>query len=267
MLADVGCNLPALDDHDARVIEETRTGSWTYRGSLTGLPGLPDTQADVGGWEDYPTTVRPADWDVDGDGMPGWWERLHGLNPESTPGDHAEANADPDGDGFTRLENYLNWMAEPNFECTAGGSIDIDLSRYTTIFNGRVARTLESPVGGTVSFVGNASARFEAAATPGLASFVLRITDGEEQPFEQRFNIRVLPTNTASLDISVNEGAMELLVTAEPASEIMIEESPDLREWMLVQALVMTAQIETLPLPATTTGTTRFFRAITGTAN
>jgi hypothetical protein len=104
VLADVGCNFPALDDHDRRVIEETRTGTTTFKGGLTGYPGLPDSQKDVGGWEDYPEEHRPADWDTDGDGMPNAWEHEHGFNPN----DPADGALDSDGDGFTNLESYLN---------------------------------------------------------------------------------------------------------------------------------------------------------------
>lgn len=110
VLADVGCNVPMLDDHDKRMIKEVRTGTTTYKGSRSGLPGLPDTQDDVGGWEDYPEVHRPADWDVDGDGMPNLWERRKGLNPN----DAGDGNADPDGDGYTHLEDYLNWLAAGN---------------------------------------------------------------------------------------------------------------------------------------------------------
>lgn len=49
VLANVGCNFPALDPHDQRILAEVRAGTTTYRGSTTGLPGLPDSQADVGG--------------------------------------------------------------------------------------------------------------------------------------------------------------------------------------------------------------------------
>jgi hypothetical protein len=108
VLADVGCNVPMLDDHDRRVIEETRAGTTTYAGSVTGLAGLPDSENDVGGWEEYPEVRRPEDWDTDHDGLPNAWEAEHGTNPNSPPGEFTDANADPDGDGYTNLEDYLN---------------------------------------------------------------------------------------------------------------------------------------------------------------
>ena len=108
VLADVGCNVPMLDDHDRRILEETRTGTHTYEGSRTGLPGLPDNENDVGGYEEYPVVTRPADWDVDQDGMPGAWEEAHGLDP----GDPADGNATTlSSVGYTNLEMYLNELA------------------------------------------------------------------------------------------------------------------------------------------------------------
>lgn len=73
VLANVGCNFPVLDDHEARIIQEVRTGTAKYRGSRTGLPGIPDSEADVGGWEYYPEVRRHADRDTDRDGMPDTW--------------------------------------------------------------------------------------------------------------------------------------------------------------------------------------------------
>jgi len=111
VLADVGCNRPMLDDHDLRVINETRNGTFTYRGSVTGRPGLPDNQADVGGWEDYPEIHRPADFDTDHDGLPDWWESAHHLNCNSPADDFSDANGDTNEDGFTNIEEYLNYLA------------------------------------------------------------------------------------------------------------------------------------------------------------
>jgi len=104
VLNNVGCNFPELDEHDTRVIAEVRSGTTKFKGSKTGLPGLPDSQEDVGGWENYPEIHRPPDWDTDGDGMPNVWEIQHGLNPD----DPADGNQDLNGDGYTNLEKYLN---------------------------------------------------------------------------------------------------------------------------------------------------------------
>lgn len=106
VLSDVGANLPVLNDHDKRIIEETLTGSVTYKGSVSGLPGLPDSQTDVGSWEVYPVVRRAADWDIDGDGIPGLWEVQFGLDPEN-PRDGAAFNES----GYTNLETYLHWLA------------------------------------------------------------------------------------------------------------------------------------------------------------
>lgn len=106
VLADVGCNFPALDPHDQRVIAEVRSGTARFKGSRSGLPGLPDSQEDVGGWDDYPAVHRPAGWDTDGDGLPDEWETAHGLDPR----DDRDGAADRDGDGFTNLEDYLNGL-------------------------------------------------------------------------------------------------------------------------------------------------------------
>ncbi|MES2658821.1 MAG: hypothetical protein V4689_09385 [Verrucomicrobiota bacterium] len=52
--------------------------------------------------------VPGASLDSDGDGLPDWWEKLHGLDP-----DIADSGADPDGDGWTNLDEY-NRGGDPN---------------------------------------------------------------------------------------------------------------------------------------------------------
>ena len=68
------------------------------------MPGLPDSQDDVGGWDNYPEVHRAADYDADGDGIPDSWEKQHALNPK----DASDGNKDLNGDGYTNLEKYLN---------------------------------------------------------------------------------------------------------------------------------------------------------------
>lgn len=110
VLADVGCNFPVLDEHDQRVIAEVRAGTFKFTGGKTGLPGLPDSQEDVGGWEDYPEVHRPTNWDTDHDGMPDDWEKAHALDSK----DPNDRNQDCTGDGYTNLEKYLNSLVGAN---------------------------------------------------------------------------------------------------------------------------------------------------------
>jgi hypothetical protein len=114
VLSDVGANLPRQDPLDRRVIREARTGGFTHRGSKGHLPGIIDSQWDLGPapWPEYRTYDVPAD--SDHDGMPDAWESARGLDPHSSPGNFSDANADPDGDGYTRLEEYLNELAASN---------------------------------------------------------------------------------------------------------------------------------------------------------
>jgi hypothetical protein len=50
--------------------------------------------------------VRVADWDPDNDGMPTEWEKAQGLDLADPSG----GNGDKNGDGYTNLEEYLNWL-------------------------------------------------------------------------------------------------------------------------------------------------------------
>ncbi len=98
VLAATGASL-VRDAIDLRVIEETRTGKPKF-----GRDGIIDSQNDVGGWPELKSL--PAPRDTDNDGVPDAWEKEHGLNPN----DPADRNLDRDRDGYTNLEEYLNWI-------------------------------------------------------------------------------------------------------------------------------------------------------------
>jgi hypothetical protein len=193
VLSDVGCTQPTIDDHDTRTIEETMTGSTTYKGSKSGLPGLPDSQDDVGGWEEYPTVTRTVEWDRDHDGLPDWWERLHGLNPLSAAGDFSESNADADGDGFTQLEDYLNWLAASHVEVAAGGTIEIDLRDYTRGFTAAPVHKIDAARNGVAKLSGDGyRVRFVPVdGFVGLADFSFTVTDEDGDAMTRSVGVRV----------------------------------------------------------------------------
>jgi len=146
VLFDVGATLPVPDRHDLRVREEVRSGTVWGAGSVTGKPGLPDRESDVGGFPSLLETRRDANFDSDGDGLPDWWETRIGTGTRSASGDASDANADPDGDGFTNLEDYLDWMASPNVVCATGGTIAVNLAALTRGYaNGPAWKAASSP--------------------------------------------------------------------------------------------------------------------------
>jgi hypothetical protein len=116
VLSDVGCNQPFFDYHDQRMVNETIAGTTTTKGSRSGRAGLIDSEEDAGceGFDldklGIVNAQRDANWDTDGDGIPDWFEALTGTNPNI-----ANNNDDRDGDYYTDLEEYLNWIALPHY--------------------------------------------------------------------------------------------------------------------------------------------------------
>lgn len=199
VLSDVGANQPRSDRHDRRAIRNTLDGSFDYRGSKTNYAGLIDNEADVGAWDDletdYPMVKRPADFDTDGDGLPNWWEAIVGANPNSQAGDFSELRSDPDGDGYTLMDDYLAWMAAPHYECPASGHVAIDLAELTRGFTASPVFRIESAVGGTaeISNDNDRVAQFVPASTiEGLGSFTFTVTDADGHSMTRTVGIHIV---------------------------------------------------------------------------
>ena len=182
VLSDVGCTLPVTDEHDARILDEVRLGTYTYTGSSSGLKGLIDTDEDCGGLESYPEEHRAADFDSDQDGLPDWWEELYGSNPYGPIGDYSDTNADADGDGYTALEHYLDYMATPHYavESANGGSCaQIDLSELFAGFSSSSLYQLDAvPDGFSARLQGNLLTLVPVSGFSGIRYFTVSVADG-----------------------------------------------------------------------------------------
>jgi hypothetical protein len=108
------------DAVDARVVKETREGSYTYKGSQGSTNGLIDSQKDVGGWPTYNSTAALTDSDKDG--MPDEWEQRilkengwesYGIQKFRPNGYNLSAQ-------YTNLEVYLNDLVKGTFPSGAG---------------------------------------------------------------------------------------------------------------------------------------------------
>lgn len=120
VLAQAGAIYPVRDSVDSRIVKDVnqRTGA------------IINSPEEVGGWPVLTSLEAPADGDHDG--MPDDWETSMDLNP----GDPADRNLDPDGDGYTNLEEYLNGLVpDPvflfrplNLEVERTGDLSLKLS-------------------------------------------------------------------------------------------------------------------------------------------
>ena len=100
------------DEIDARYMEEAKTGTALYKGSITLSPGIIDKVSDVKGYTEanFGTATRPADFDTDKDGIPDAWELANGLNPND--GSDALTYSLDDKGYYTNVEVYANSLVE-----------------------------------------------------------------------------------------------------------------------------------------------------------
>lgn len=201
VLSDVGCTMPLFDDHDKRIITETLTGTCTYKGSRSNVAGLPDTQEDVGGYEDYPATTRPANYDTDKDGLPDWWETLRGLNKNSVVGDFSDTNNDADRNGYTELDDYLNWMATPYTELPANSTKAVTLADFTKGFTATPVYTIvKQPSNATITLSNGVATISPKVGASGISSFDFQVTDSEGATMVRSYGVRILDA-TSSVEI------------------------------------------------------------------
>jgi hypothetical protein len=231
VLSDVGCTQPVFDDHDQRIIVETLNGTYTYKGSKTGRYGLIDDEQDVGGFEDYPTLKRSSNWDTDLDGLPNWWEKAKGLDTNSVIGTFTESNADPDKDGYTNLEDYLNWMALPHYFIDKGDTIEIDLSEYSKGFNNSPVYSVFNTKNGKTDLLQNSSIVKFISENEGFSAFEFKLTDAASSHYSRTIGmfagtipqdslfIVETPDTSDTNNLEINRGIL-------PNSEISIYPNP-----------------------------------------
>jgi len=189
VLSDVGANQPFFDQHDNRIVDETLKGTSTYKGSKSGLAGMIDNEEDAGGWPNFASENRPADWDTDHDGLPNWWENALSLNENSKAGDFSDANQDTDKDGFTQLDTYLDWMAQPHYFVNSGDKKVLNATDFFKGYENKPVYTFSDLKNGKVVLQGK-EIQFT-AIEKGLASFILTVKDADGDSMNRTINFFV----------------------------------------------------------------------------
>ena len=202
VLSDIGCSQPVLDDHDTRIINETADSTYSTVGSVSGLKGFPDHEQDAGGFESYPEIHRPVNWDTDNDGLPNWWEQLKNLNVNSPAGDFSDANGDPDRNGFTHLDDYLEFMGGPHYFARPHRLLKIDLEKLARGYTNAPVFTLDKVVKGAHAQVHLVKGTvFFIALGEGLFSFTFTVKDAEGSTMTRTVNL--VASNDAALPADI----------------------------------------------------------------
>ncbi len=109
--------------------------------------------------------VAPVD--SDGDGMPDYWEKAVGLDPNNAS-DAMTIGAD----GYANIEHYLNWLAGPHALTDTNVPVDVDLWQYTAGFtNASPLYSVRNASNGVVTLSGHLAHFVPATDFSGLGSF------------------------------------------------------------------------------------------------
>ena len=161
VLANAGASL-FRDEIDARYMEEAKTGTAQYKGSITQSPGIIDKVSDVNGYTEktFATGSRPKGFDTDNDGIPDDWETANGLNPNDAS-DALTYSLDEKG-YYTNLEVYANSLVEDIMKtgnANATNAVDeyypawknpTDISDYPVINPGELVKVTYYSLDGTL---------------------------------------------------------------------------------------------------------------------
>lgn len=141
VLAYVGASL-YRDEIDARYMEEAKTGTATYKGSITKSPGIIDKVSDVNGYTEvnFGTGSRPAGFDTDKDGIPDEWEKANCLNPNDAS-DALTYSLDKKG-YYTNIEVYANSLVENIMKSENTDAIDAVDEYYPTSTSTGISQTV-----------------------------------------------------------------------------------------------------------------------------
>ena len=126
--------------------------------------------------------------DTDNDGMPDFWERTAGSDPAVADSTNKAS------DGYTLIEHYLNWLAEPHAQTTAGTAVDIDLAEIASGFSAVTPAFSVKASCGSVQLLNGHTAHFSPeTGFHGLSSFDFTVTGSDKTTYTTTVAVAVQP--------------------------------------------------------------------------
>jgi hypothetical protein len=156
-----------------------------------------ETGASREGFGELESTPPPAD--TDRDGLPDFWEATLGFDAKATDHNHPVAPGAFVPTGYTRLEEYLHFLATPHALISKAptnqtSELNVDLRKYTTGFTvaPSVTYALMNVTNGTASLSGDSIVHFvPRPGFSGRARFDFTVTDDAGSQWTQPFLILV----------------------------------------------------------------------------
>jgi len=216
VLERAGAAYPVRDAVDARIVNETFTGTATGTGVIGN--GIIDDPAVVGGYPAYNTYNLPEDQDEDG--MDDAWERMNGLNPQDSE-DRNVLNEE----GYTMLEVYMNSLVE-DITLILPPVVHIKGIDYSYCAGGEVDMLTGSPSGGVFqagegfAIIGGDSVLFD-PAVPGdyFLKYVYSDGQGYQDSITEVLTVYELPeVSINGLDSSYYQEQTFITLTGSPAN-------------------------------------------------
>lgn len=108
-----------------------------------------------------------------------------GLNPDVA--DNNKVNAD----GYTALEEYLNWLAEPHYAVVEGSKIEVDLKALFVGFDNKPNFSFDVPTGFSIKENGGVMVIKPLKDAKSLVTIPVTVTDKDENGYKMTRNINI----------------------------------------------------------------------------
>jgi pectate lyase len=132
-----------------------------------------------------------APGDTDRDGLPDFWEQATSSDPKrANHNEPVPANTFVTA-GYTRLEEYLHFLATPHGVIAPKNPLEIDLRRYTRGFVNQPRYEVSHATGGTVTVASHVARFTPTPDSVGRAKFQFTVRDADGSAWTQDFLILV----------------------------------------------------------------------------
>jgi len=152
--------------------------------------------------------------DTDGDGMPDYFEQANGFNLASNDAMIIG------GDGYARVEKYINWLADPHASTTTNTPVAVDLWQYTSGFtNNSPVYSVSSAVNGSVTISNSHYAVFTPAASfIGMGGYVFRVTSADGSAYTNTVSVAISALQPPSNLVWAGDGGANIWTNGGPAN-------------------------------------------------